>query len=793
MVALFSFLSIGDRLLGMVQKFILFFKHALCRGVGCGRYFFTWRGLAVLTLFMCSLLGAYTFHLNAIVVEKFEGPRFFLPNRIYARSLELYPGKKWSKAHLLWELGKLHYEPVEVVQSQGQYRDHGVYVEIYTRDFRFWDGLESGQWVRLTFVNGFVSTLQNQHSGRDIESLRLEPMMITGGGDPHEDRKLVELEQLPENLINALIATEDQRFYRHWGVDPKSLARAFVSTVSGNGIQGGSTITQQLVKNFYLTPERTLKRKFNEMLMALILDWRYEKDEILETYFNEVYFGQDGSRSIHGVQLASEFFFGKSVEQLELAQCATLVGMLKGPSYYNPQRHLERARSRRDLVIGEMLQQGYISVEQANEARNQPLLVSSGASVANTEYPAFLDQVFRDLEGEGIDIDASKSGLKVFTYLDPVAQMIAETAMLEQLSQLENERDLPVGHLQSAIVIVRPGSGQLAAVVGGREVRFDGFNRSLDAKRQVGSLIKPVAYLTALEQPDRFNLTSMLDDTLLEVELPGGTWTPQNYDKRYHGMVPLWEALAYSYNIPAVRVGMQVGLQAVADMVGALGAESSIKPYASMVLGAQEMSPLEVAKIYNSIASWGVKRDLRAVVAVVSGDDRVVIPPAPAQPVASQQASYLITRALQHAVSEGTGRSLQRYVSPALAVAGKTGTTDDLRDSWFVGYNDDWLGVVWIGNDLNQPIALTGATGALTVWGKVFQQLGLAAYQPVQPKGVREYPVHRLSGRRVSSRCDDSVVLPFVVGSEPSKQFGCGGSRPGDSEEDGWFDWLWGT
>ncbi len=745
---------------------------------------------------LCLLLIFYCVHLNRVVAEKFEGQRFSIPTRIYARPLILYSGKKWTKDQLLSELQKLHFQAVDAISAPAQYTDHGAYLEFYSRDFEFWDGLQAGQWVHLTFTNGFISTLQNHLTGQDLTELRLEPLALAGGnrGEDHEDRKLIQFAQIPTTLVQALIATEDQRFYQHWGVDLRSLARAAVATLSGRGMQGGSTITQQLVKNFYLTPERTLKRKFNELLMALILDWRYDKNDILETYLNEVYFGQDGSRAIHGIELASQFYFGQSVEHLDLAQSATLIAMLKGPSYYNPRRHPQRALQRRNLVLAEMREQNYISEEQLTLAQEQPLLTVAKTVVDSREFPAFLDRVFRELESLFDSEQIKQSGMRIFTTLDPIVQEIAERSVDQRLSQLEAQRHLAAGFLQTAVVIANPQNGEISALVGGRVAEYDGFNRALDAKRQVGSLMKPVVYLSALEHPDRYSLVSELDDTQLQLQLPGQPmWEPKNYDKRFHGNVFMWEALKNSYNIATVRLGLDVGLEKIVENAKLLGVLSPLAPFASTALGAQEMAPIEMAQAYTTMAAAGYRTPLHTIIAVVDEQGQLLGGNGQLrQSVVSAQASYVIDRALQNVVAEGTGRSLQNYLPKALNIAGKTGTTDELRDSWFVGFNQQWLGVVWVGNDQNLPTRLTGAAGALTVWGSVFQQVGLQAYTPETPRGVTEIYVHRFTGKRISERCDNGILLPFIAGSEPKKQFGCGGSRDQNGEPKNWFQRLFG-
>lgn len=770
-----------------IIRILLFYFRALRKIIRI--VFNKWTCLVAVGIFLPALLG-YMHHLDKIVTAKFQGKRFSVPIRVYARSLELYSGKALLKQQLQKEFELLNYHRVERVENPGEYADYGDYVVFFSRDFHYWDGALYAQRTRLTFANGFVSTLQNHDTGMDLAKVRLEPLLISGAnGGQYEDRQLIDYEQVPQELINALIAVEDQRFYQHHGVDLKSLLRATASTLSGRGIQGGSTITQQLVKNFLLTPERTLKRKLNEMLMAIILEFRFSKKEILETYLNEVYFGQDGSRAIHGVELASQFYFGRSVAGLELQQSAMLVAMLKGPTYYNPRRNPERALERRNLVLEELYQQGLIDKELNLKAKAKPLGAAEKVAVVTTEYPNFLDLVFRQLREEYSDLDANQDGLSIFTTLDPVEQYFAESALAQGLQALEQQKNLPSQHLEGAIVIAEPKTGEVTALIGSRNPRYEGFNRALDAKRQIGSLIKPAVYLTALTQTDNYNLATLLDDTELSWQEPGAAlWQPHNYDNQYHGAIPFWLSLAHSYNVSTARLGLELGIQNIIDTVHTLGVEAPLNPYASIVLGTPELAPFEVAQMYQVLAAGGIRIPLQSIRAVQLSSGELILPNhAKATRVVAARANYLLTRSLQLAVREGTGKGLQRFFAEDLQLAGKTGTTDNLRDSWFAGYSDDRLGIVWIGNDHNKSSGLTGASGALTIWGQLFSSIAMANLSPQAPHDVKEFYVDRSSGRQVSSHCENAITLPFVVGTEPDKQFGC---HAGVSGGKGLTSWI---
>jgi len=740
------------------------------------------RDFALIVLGFCIPFAFYVTYLDRHVVSQFEGKRFSLPARVFARPLEIFPQKQLSQKRLLDELHRTNYRKVSKVKQPGQYSLDNNAIEIFTRPFTFWDGKQPEVLARTTFKHNRVDTIVNQHSGKPENLIRLEPITI-GGIYPGqgEDRQLVRLSEVPESLVNALIATEDKRFYLHHGVDPKAVLRAISSIFSGDRIQGGSTLTQQLVKNFFLTQERTIQRKLKEMVMAILLELHYEKDDILETYLNEVYFGQDKNRAIHGFGLASHFYFSRPVQHIEVHQAALLVGLLKGPTYYNPRKYPERAEKRRNIVLKAMKNQGYIDDAALTKALSQTIGTSAMPNIGQSLYPAFMDLVLRQLKRDYKEADLRSEGLRIFTTVDPFEQNTAEQALRSQLKKLENAKELDKNHLEGALVIVNILDGEVRAVVGGRNTTYQGFNRALDASRQIGSLIKPAIYLTALVKDDEFNLTSVLDDSPFIWREPGiEDWRPQNYDRKFHGKVPMWLALAKSYNVAAARLGTELGVENIISTVKQLGVQKKIPNFASGLLGTMHLTPYEVAKMYHTIAAGGFRTPFRAIREVTTMDglplkryDLTVTPAIPAT------ANYLITKGLQEVIDKGTGSGLRHYLDKDIAIAGKTGTTDDLRDSWFAGFTGDKVAVVWIGNDNNKSTRLTGATGALAVWGDMMRKQSVRPVDMPMPENVRLASVDKLTGFLAVENCRQTYELPFAIASLPKDGNYCSGKPPG--------------
>ena len=750
-----------------------------------------WPYLRVGLLVLALLAAGYTLYLDIRVRHEFEGRRFALPARIYARPLELHVGLKLPEDDVVRELRELGYRPTARPDGSGWYVRNGAELEIAVRPFVFWDGPQPARRLRVAFEAGAVTALADAQGG-ELALARLEPLPI-GGIYPtnNEDRLLVRLSDVPKALLKELIAVEDRNYYSHWGFDPRGIARAVLSLGSRH-VQGGSTLTQQLVKNFFLTPERTIRRKLTELVMAVLLELHYGKQEILETYLNEIYLGQDRDRAIHGVGLAAQFYFDKPVGKLSLAESALLVGLVRGPAYYDPYRHPQRALERRNLVLRETRDEGFISAAQYQAARATGLGLNPRPSTGTTPYPAFVDLVHRQLRHDYDEADLRSEGLRIFTTLDPQAQAAAEHALADRLAAFDRQGRFGKPGLEGAVVMADPQSGEVQALVGGRDPRYQGFNRALDAERQIGSLFKPAIYLTALEDPSRYTLATPLDDGPFTWKpRDAEPWRPENYDKQYHGQVPLYLALAHSYNVAAARLGTTLGLERVLATARKLGVERELPQYPSALLGAANLSPFEVTQMYQTIASGGFRSPLHAIRDVTTMDGRPLkrYPLAVAQ-VFPPDPMYLLTAALQDVVREGTAKSLANWLPP-LGVAGKTGTTNEQRDAWFAGFTGGRVAVVWVGYDDNRPARLLGATAALPVWGEMMAALVPEPVAFPQPEDIEQVTIDPQTGLVADAACPGALELPFVKGSAPQERAPCAGNAVVDNVK-GFFQRMFG-
>lgn len=738
------------------------------------------------------VLAVFAVYLDAVVQEKFSGKRWTVPAKVYARPLELFVGQKLSKADFLQELDALGYRRETSVNGPGAVSVAGNNLELHTRGFQFYESSEPAQRIRVRFSGDYVAGL-NQANGGNLAVARLEPMLIGGLYPAHqEDRLLIKLEQLPPYLAETLVAIEDREFFNHFGVSPKGIARAvWINATAGQLRQGGSTLTQQLVKNFYLTNERTLARKATEAMMAVLLELHYDKKEILEAYLNEVFLGQDGQRAVHGFGLASQYFFSQPLSELKLDQVALLVGMVKGPTYYNPRRQPERALQRRNLVLDVLVEQGVVTQEQAAAAKQKPLGVTQRGSMADSSFPAFLDLVKRQLREDYREQDLTEEGLRIFTSFDPILQLKAETALLDSLTRMSGRKG--ADEVEAGMVVTNPETGEVQVLIGSRQPRFAGFNRALDAVRPIGSLIKPAIYLAALERPSQYTLTSWLEDQPFSIKgQDGQVWTPQNYDRKAHGSVYLYQSLANSYNLSSVKLGMELGVPTVLKTLDRLGVEQKWPAYPSMLLGAGALSPLEVADMYQTIANGGFNTPLRAIRSVLTAEGE----PLKRYPFQIQQrfdagAIYLLQSAMQRTLREGTGRSVYNRLPGSLTLAGKTGTSNDSRDSWFAGFSQDLLAVVWMGRDDNGPTPFTGASGALQVWTDFMYRADPLPLDMPQPDNIVQAWMDPRSGLGSDPSCPGAVQMPYIRGSEPAPGSACGLQAPVDSVMDwvrGWLD-----
>ncbi|MDO9566800.1 MAG: penicillin-binding protein 1B [Candidatus Desulfaltia sp.] len=739
---------------------------------------FTWRTIMLLGMVVCMVAGVlYTVRMDVEIRRQFEGKRWALPARVFARPLEIHAGKDLDTQTLEKELRLLRYRKTDRAETPGTYSKKKQQIIINSRGFVFWDGQEIARRICVNFTDHQVRNVTDVNGRLELGLVRLEPLAIANIYPSHnEDRVLIKFDGAPKLLIDALMAVEDHRFYNHHGIDFAGLLRAIVYNIkAGRTVQGGSTITQQLVKNFFLSNERTLKRKFNEVVMALLLEWHYSKEEILEAYLNEVYLGQDGRRAIHGFALASRFYFDLDLKELQQDQIALLVALVKGPSFYEPRKHPDRAKQRRNLVLGVLEKQKLLGSEAAVTAKAALLGVTKKAPSGATLYPAFLQLVRQQLKRDYQEEDLCSEGLLIFTTLDPVVQTNAESRMKERLDILEYQQGLPEHQLQSAVVITSVENGEVLAMIGGSDPQFAGYNRALEMRRSIGSLIKPVVYLTALENPDQYTLASIIEDEPYRVPLYGDkSWSPENYDQKFHGPTILRNAFIHSYNVSTVRLGMGLGLENVIKTLHRLGFSDPVKAYPSLLLGAVELSPFEVSQMYQPIAAGGYRVPLAAISSVSNRDGRPLQRyPLELEHVFKPDAIYLIKAAMHEVTRQGTASILQALLSESLKVAGKTGTTDGFRDSWFAGFSDEHLMVVWVGMDNNEPTGLTGSSGALRIWADIIRAMPTQSLSLELPDNIEWALIDPVTGLQADDNCQGAQWIPFIKGSVPDDPAPC--------------------
>jgi penicillin-binding protein 1B len=741
-----------------------------------------WYGLAAVGLVLASIgLVAFSYYLVALdkdIRTRFAGVRWALPAQVFASPLELYSGLNLDAGDLKHELERLGYRNNDTLDGPGEFvlaKDHA---DIYIRAFHFWDGPRPESKISVKFDAAGITDVSDAVSRESRDIVRMDPMLI-GSIYPQqdgEDRVLVKLDEVPDLLREGLLAVEDKDFYDHFGISIRGVLRAmFVNLRAGHTVQGASTVTQQLVRNFFLTLDRTWSRKFNEMFMSILLERHYSKNDILEAYFNEIYLGQDGNRAIHGFGLASWFYFNKPIGELRDHEVALLVGVVKGASFYNPRRNPVRAKARRDLVLHVFKERGLIDEAEMNAAIERPLSLAGSKQGGVERYPAFVDMVKRQLRGQYKDSDLTDEGLRIFTTLDPRAQEALERNIEQGLGEIEKSKKIPNDTLEAAGVVTSVGGGEILGVVGGRDVRYSGFNRALDSRRSIGSLVKPFVYLTALEQGDRYNLHTILDDEPIELKLPTKQiWAPNNYDHKLHGPQPLYNALAQSYNLPTVRLGLEIGEKAVAATLKQAGYTANPPLLPSMFLGAVDVAPVEVAQMFGTLAAGGFQSPLSSIREVTTKEGE----PLNRYPIRVKQTLpegpvYLTTWAMTQVMRLGTGRSAYSVLPGDMTLAGKSGTTDDLRDSWFSGFSGDRVAVVWVGRDDYKPMGLSGSTGALYIWSRLIKDLKVKPLDLIPPPDVEEQEADTITGLRADDGCQSRLLIPYLRGFAPQTWAPC--------------------
>lgn len=698
--------------------------------------------LVKLGIVFAVLIAAYGVYLDQKIRSRIDGKVWELPAAVYGRMVNLEPDMQISKNEMVRLLNATQYRQVSAMTRPGEYTVQANSIEMIRRPFDFPDSKEGQVRARLIFDGDHLETIENMDNNRQFGFFRLDPRLITMLQSPNgEQRLFVKRSGFPDLLVDTLLATEDRHFYEHDGISLYSIGRAVLANLTaGRTVQGASTLTQQLVKNLFLSSERSYWRKANEAYMALIVDARYSKDRILELYMNEVYLGQSGDNEIRGFPLASLYYFGRPVEELSLDQQALLVGMVKGASVYNPWRNPKLALERRNLVLRLLQQQQVIDQELYDMLSARPLGVQPRGGVISPQ-PAFMQMVRQELQAKLGDKVKDLSGVKIFTTFDSVAQDAAEKAATEGIPVLKKQRKL--ADLETAMVVVDRFTGEVRAMVGGAEPQFAGYNRAMQARRSIGSLAKPATYLTALSQPNQYRLNTWIADAPVTIRLSNGqTWSPQNDDRRFSGQVMLVDALTRSMNVPTVNLGMALGLPAVVDTWTKLGApKNQLNAVPAMLLGALNLTPIEVAQAFQTIASGGNRAPLSALRSVIAEDGTVLYQSYPqAERAVPAQAAYMTLWTMQQVVQRGTGRQLgAKY--PGLHLAGKTGTTNNNVDTWFAGIDGSQVTITWVGRDNNQPTKLYGASGAMSIYQRYLANqtptpLALTAPEDVVDMGV---------------------------------------------------------
>jgi penicillin-binding protein 1B len=754
------------------------------------------RHFVKLIFLIVAIIAVYFFYLDAQIQPRFEGNKWQVPAQIYGRPLTIELKQEITIGEVVDELALLGYRQTVSVNEVGEYSQSKDQLLIYRREFYYPDNIYPSQRMQIIWKNQRIEKINVLDNDNSLLKTSLEPWLVSrlvGGLD--EDRMLMSDNDIPYLLKRGLVVVEDNSFYEHHGIAPLSILRALIANITaGKTVQGGSTLTQQLVKNLFLTREQSYSRKLKEAAMALVIDARYSKDEILNAYINEVFLGQNGAVAVHGFGLGSHYFFNKPLKELSIDEIATLVGLVKGPSYYDPKRHVERMTDRRDLVLRMLLMAGDISADEYETAVTTPLKTHDNPSLASGKHPAFMDKVRQELAAVVQTQESRLSGVKVFTTLDINAQRRAEKAVVEVVEAKAKAYKQP--DLEAALVMSDIKTGGIRALVGGKNTQYAGFNRALRAQRPIGSLIKPVIYLSALENPAKFTLATIIEDKPVSFDdADGKKWQPLNADKEFRGQVLLVDALSKSYNVPSVNVAAAIGFDEVLSSLNRLGAETNIKAFPSIALGAIDLSPLQVNQVYQTISNNGILKPLHALYAVSTHENELLWKRTSRQQIrADEDATYLVNYALHKVTTQGTAKQIKAQF-PNVNMAGKTGTTDDYRDSWFAGFDRNLVTSIWLGNDDNTPINMSGATGALPVF--------IALQKMQTPKTlVRRFPssltiahFNQLTGEQTLPGCPNVVSVPAVK-SALGEPVGCS-SQPKPitqpiEEKKSWWDRLFG-
>ncbi len=759
------------------------------RGHGWRRL--VWRiPLLLIPVALCALVAAtYAYvQFSQMIHLGFEGKRWSLSSKVYAEPESLYPGLPLRLDDLQASLERLGYRPVQALTNQGQYRLNAPHIDATLHEFRYPYRREPARTIRITFGRNSVREIRDLRTGQAIAAVDLEPQLVSEFFTPErEKRQLVKLADMPSHLIQAVIAIEDRRFYVHRGIDWIGILRAMYRNLRSGGVaEGGSTLTQQLVKNFFLTPTRSIWRKGAEMIMAVMVEARYSKAAILELYLNEIYFGQRGSISVNGVGEAARLYFRKSAKELTIAEAALLAGLIRGPHLYSPYKHPERALERRNRVLSAMLETGYLSPVLCEQAMRTPLRVETMTLEIN-RAPYFVDLLREQLLQRYSIEDLTANNLTIFTSLDLRLQAAAQRALEAGLARVDRRLGQVADgrEAQGALLAIQPQTGFIRALVGGRDYAASQFNRVTQARRQVGSVFKPIVYAAAIDSAFRrdgpvITTLTRVEDAPTTFTHNGQRWSPQNYGGRYLGWVSPRTALEQSLNVATVKFAERVGFETVARYAQRMGLQGKLDPLPSLALGSFEASPWEVAQVYAVLANHGLRAAPLSVREVMGADGRILEKHHIGVEETLQPATaFVVTDLLEGVFERGTAQSARRAGFHWTA-AGKTGTTDEGRDAWFAGYTPDLLVVVWVGYDDNRPLQLTGAQAALPIWVDFMKEVLTGrpsqAFQP--PPGVVRVTVDPASGEVAHVGCPTRLSEVFIEGTEPRTFCSLHGTAP---------------
>ncbi len=716
--------------------------------------------------------------LDRRVTRTFDRGPWELPARVYAAPFVFHPGLHLEKIGFYDRLARLRYREIDSQPTRrGDFRRIAGGAEVFLRGFSYPRQPAPQRRLRLAATDGILTSIVDLDSGEEVFSAELEPELLSAlNRSSWEQRRVLTLAEVPPRLTHAILTTEDRRFFDHHGIDLRGIGRALVANLTGGRPQGGSTITQQLVKNIFLTNERSLRRKVSEAFFALVMEHRYSKNQILESYINEIYLGQDGPRAIHGVWEAALYYFSRTPNELSLGETAMLAGMIRAPNSTSPLNHPERARQRRDTVLNQLSEVGTITATELAGAIAEP--VRSGApkhSASTGRY--FIDFVREEAETKYPEEVLVRAGFDLFTTLDIETQAAAEAAVRKGLQRLvdaypalSSGGDRP----QAALVAMRPQTGAIIALVGGRSYAESQYNRAVYALRQPGSTFKPIVFLTAFDHaPPSGPITpaTLIEDAPFDWNYDGRVWRPRNYKDTYLGPVTARRALELSLNSATARLGERVGLDAISETARAVGLDGNLPALPSMTLGAIEVTPLAMAEAYSTIANRGVHVEPKALSKVVTPAGELIELRAPrVSRAASPEASYLVTYLMQGVLASGTGRGARErgFTIPA---AGKTGTTNEARDAWFAGFTPDLVAVVWVGYDRDRALGLTGAQAALPIWTDFMKRAtsGRTPRRFHRPPTVEMVEIDRQTGMLATGSCPDTIREAFRVGETPEQ------------------------